>query len=125
MTFARWVFRVAGILGLLGLVPIYFTETQIGIDTPPPITHPEFFYGFVGVAIAWQVAFIVIGQDPVRYRPLMPPSMIEKFGFAFAVWILFLQGRLAGQMLVAGTFDLVLGILFVLSFLRTAPARRA
>jgi hypothetical protein len=125
MEFARWVFRIAGILGLLGLVPMYFTEKQVGIDTPPPITHPEFFYGFVGVAIAWQVAFIFIGQDPRRYRPLMLPSMIEKFSFASAVWILFFQGRLAAPMLVPGTFDLVLGILFVASFLRTSPARGA
>jgi len=123
MTFARWVFRIAGILGLLGVVPMYFSETRIGIETPPPITHPEFFYGFVGVVIAWQVAFVVIGQDPLRYRPLMLPAMIEKFSFSFAGWILFFQGRLAGQMLAACTFDLVLGILFVVSFLRTAPSR--
>ena len=122
MTFSRWVFRVAGAIGLIGLVPIYFTEKQIGIDTPPPITHPEFFYGFVGVAIAWQVAFLIVGQDPVRYRPLMIPSMIEKFTFSIAVWVLFFQGRLGGQMLGPGTFDLILGVLFVVAFRRTAPA---
>lgn len=123
MNFARWVFRVAGAVGLLGLVPIYFSEKQIGIDTPPPITHPEYFYGFVGIAIAWQVAFLVIGQDPRRYRPLMPAAMIEKFTFSLGVWILFFKGRVAAQMLIAGTFDLTLGVLFVLSFLRTSPAR--
>jgi hypothetical protein len=33
-----------------------------------------------------------------------------------------LGGRLATQMLAAGLIDLVLGILFVVAFLRTAPS---
>src|SRR5262245_63460257 len=49
MKFARIVFLVAGIYGLLVVAPQYFLEAKIGRDTPPPITHPEFFYGFVGV----------------------------------------------------------------------------
>jgi hypothetical protein len=53
----------------------------------------------------------------------MLASMIEKFSFASAVRILFFQGRRAGQMLISGTFDLGLGILFVLSFLCTSPTR--
>ena len=123
MNFSRWVFRIAGIVGLLGLVPMYFAEARIGIETPPPITHPEFFYGFVGVAVAWQVAFIIIGQDPRRFRPLMLPSMIEKFSFGPAMWILFFKGRVAASMLVPGTFDTIMGVLFVMSYLRTSPKR--
>lgn len=34
-------------------------ESRNGIDFPPPINHPEYYYGFIGVAIAWQVAFII------------------------------------------------------------------
>ena len=49
MKFARIVFLVAGIYGLLVVAPQYFLEARIGRDTPPAITHPEFFYGFVGV----------------------------------------------------------------------------
>ena len=51
MLFARRTFLVAGIYGLVVLLPMYFLEGRIGRDTPPPITHPEFFYGFLGVAI--------------------------------------------------------------------------
>lgn len=46
-TFARRVFLVAGIWGLLIMVPQYVLEDRIGRLTPPPITHPEYFYGFV------------------------------------------------------------------------------
>ena len=68
MTFARRVLRGAGIYGLLALLPMYFLEQRQGVDFPPPITHPEFYYGFVGVAVAWQVAFLIMSTDPARYR---------------------------------------------------------
>jgi hypothetical protein len=58
MRFAKIVFWVAGIWGLLVLTPLYFMFDLIGRKDPPPITHPGFFYGFVGVALAWQVSFI-------------------------------------------------------------------
>ncbi|MDI1241860.1 MAG: hypothetical protein PSX80_08075, partial [bacterium] len=77
MRFARWTFLIAGIYGLLALVPMYFMESQIGVDTPPAITHPEYFYGFVGVAIAFQLVFLTISTDPAKYRPLMVAAMVE------------------------------------------------
>lgn len=121
MSFARWTFRIAGILGLIALIPQYFLESKLAEDMPPAITHPEFFYGFTGVAIAWQVAFIIISLDPVRYRLFMLPSMIEKFSYGGCILVLFLMDRVtAPQMLTAGFFDTVLGILFVVSWFKTA-----
>lgn len=38
--FARRVFTVAGVYGILVLVPQYFMEAKVGRDYPPPITHP-------------------------------------------------------------------------------------
>jgi hypothetical protein len=116
MLFARWVFRIAGILGILILLPEYFMEQQIGRTQPPAITHPEFFYGFVGVALAWQVVFLIIALDPPRYRLLMLPSMIEKFSFSGAAVVLFALGRVGPPMLAAGAFDFTLGILFVAAY---------
>src|SRR5262245_55352144 len=84
MLFARWVFRIAGIYGLAVLVPQYSLEEQVSRDYPPPITHPEYFYGFLGVAVSWQVAFLLIAQDPARYRPLMIPAALEKAAFGIA-----------------------------------------
>ena len=118
MHFARWVFAIAGVYGLLILPPHYFFEEGIGRAHPPPITHPEFFYGFLGVALAWQVAFLVIALDPPRYRLMMLPAMIEKFSFAAAAIALFAIGRLYDGMLVAGLIDLMLGVLFVAAFWR-------
>jgi len=123
MTFARRVFRIAGIYGLLALVPIYLLEGRIGRDTPPPITHPEFFYGFLGVAVAWQVAFLIIARDPVRFRPLMIAAVLEKATFAGAVTALMVVRGMGGPVLVGGLIDLVLGVLFVLAYLWTAPYR--
>ena len=122
MRFARWVFRSAGIYGLIVLLPQYFMEERIGRNDPPPITHPEHFYAFLGVAVAWQVAFLVIAQDPVRFRPMMIPAILEKAGFAIAAPVLFAQQRVSGVVLGFGIADLVLGILFVASFWRT-PSR--
>jgi hypothetical protein len=93
MTFSRWVFRLAGIYGLILLVPHYFMESHLAHDDPAGLTHPEFFYGFLGVAIAWQVAFLIIAHNPVRFRPMIIPAIIEKFSFAAAVGVLFLQQR--------------------------------
>jgi hypothetical protein len=79
---------VAGIWGVLIITPLYFMFELIGRKDPPPITHPGFFYGFVGAALAWQIAFFVIGKASGRYRTFMIPSVIEKFscGVAVVVW---------------------------------------
>lgn len=78
------------------------------------ITH--YYYGFIGVAIAWQVAFLVIAGDPKRYRPLMPATLIEKYGYGIAVFVLFWQGLLAPTMLVLGIINTVLGTLFAIAY---------
>jgi len=56
VTFARRVFLFAGVIGLLTLVPQYLMEARVGRDFPPPITHPEYFYGFVGVGMVFLIA---------------------------------------------------------------------
>lgn len=122
MKFAKVVFRIAGIWGLLVITPLYFLFDLISRNDPPPITHPGFFYGFVGAALAWQIAFLFIARDPVRYRPLMIPSIIEKFSFGSAVVILVLQARMHSSDLVFAGTDLLLGVLFVVAYIKT-PSR--
>ena len=123
--FAKIVFRVAGIYGLLVLTPMYFLESKIGRDTPPAITHPEFFYGFVGVALAWQFVFLVLSTDPVRYRPMILPSILEKIGFGIPSFILFFEGRLAPSTLAVASVDWVLAFLFLTAYFKTARSRAA
>jgi hypothetical protein len=120
MKFARIVFLVAGIYGLLVMLPLYFMEAQTGRDYPPPITHPEYYYGFIGVGVAWQLAFLVISRDPLRYRPLMIPSIVEKASFGIAVAVLYLQHRVSSFMLAAAMADSILGVLFIISWVATS-----
>jgi hypothetical protein len=126
--FARRVYTVAGIYGLIVMLPQYFLEDRIGRDAPPPITHPEHFYGFIGVVVAWQIAFLVIARDPQRFRMLMPVTVLEKLAFALPVLVLWAQGRVAASVLPFAALDLLLGVLFLASYLRTRegePARAA
>src|SRR5712664_1332244 len=113
MKFAKIVFWVAGIWGFLVLTPLYFMFDAIGRKDPPPITHPGLFYGFVGIGLAWQVAFIIIATDPTRFRPLMIQSILEKASFGAAVIVLVLQRRMHQSDLVFAGTDLLLGVLFV------------
>lgn len=119
MKFSKIVFNVAGVYGLLVLLPQYFMEARNGRDFPPEITHPEYYYGFVGTALAFQVLFFVIASDPVKYRAAMIAAIIEKFSFAIACAVLYVQSRLAAMMLGAAGIDLILGILFVISYFKT------
>jgi hypothetical protein len=121
MAFARRVFLVAGVYGLMVVTPQLFLEARTSRDLPPPITHPEFYYGFVGAALAWQVVFLVIAHDPERYRPLMLAALIEKGVFGIAVPVLFLEGRVSLPFVVFAAIDLVLGGLFIASWRRTTP----
>lgn len=122
MKFSKVVFRCAGVWGILILTPLYFMFRTIGVKDPPPITHPAFFYGFIGAGLAWQLAFLVIAQDPARHRPMMIPAVFEKFSYAIAAITLFLQGRMHKSDLVLNGLDMVWGLLFIAAFLKTRPA---
>lgn len=119
--FARRVFQVAGIYGLIVLVPQLFVESRIGHDYPPAITHAEYFYGFLGVAIVFQLVFLVIATDPGRYRALMVPSMLEKLSFSVPAIVLYAQHRLALVTMCFGLVDLAWGALFLLAWRGTPP----
>jgi hypothetical protein len=123
MRMAKLVFTAAGIWGFVILLPLYFTFDLVGRQYPPPITHPDLYYGFLGLGIAWQVAFLVIGRDPAGFHPMMIPAIVEKFTFVVSQSVLYWQGRVQlGQLTVAAP-DCILGVLFVLSF--RAIARNA
>jgi hypothetical protein len=119
MKFARVVFVTAGVWGFLVLTPMFFLFDTIGRMRASPIAHPEFFYGFLAVAVVWQCAFIVIGTDPVRLRTMMIPSALEKFAYVLTMTVLFLQQRIATVDTVVIAPDLLIGILFVVAFVKT------
>jgi hypothetical protein len=113
------VFWVAGIWGLVVITPLYFLFDVIGKKDPPAVTHPGFYYGFVGCALAWQIAFLCIARDPVRLRVMMTPSVVEKFTYGVAVVVLVMQRRTNRRDLVFAATDLTFGVLFVAAFLVT------
>ena len=122
--FARTVFTCAGIWGFVVLTPLYFSLDLVGRFYPPAITHPDFFYGFIGVAIAWQIVFLLIGRDPTSLHTMMIPAMLEKFGYVLTLSILYAQGTLQLGQLAVAVPDFVLGLLFVIAFLQIDAARR-
>ena len=95
MTFARIVFVAAGIWGVAVLTPLLWLVDVTGRRYAPPTTSPQFFYGFFIVALAWQLAFLVIGSNPARFRPLMIPAMVEKLGYVATLAVLYGQERIA------------------------------
>src|SRR5215469_5290045 len=119
MKFAKMVFWIAGIWGFLIITPLYFIFDLIGKQDPPPITHPAFYYGFAGVALVWQLTFILIARDPVRFRPIMIPAILEKLVYSLPVIVLVSQKRMRQNDLFFAGIDLFLGILFLLAYLRT------
>jgi hypothetical protein len=123
MRFARYAFFLAGLYGLLIMPLMYFMESRFGQGQPPRLMHPEFFYGFVGVVIAWQIAFLMIAYDPKRYQLIMLAAWIEKFSFALATIVLYFQKRAEPSILAFGLIDFALGVLFVAAFLKTSQDR--
>jgi hypothetical protein len=119
MKFAKRVFLVAGIYGLIVVLPQYLLEKKTGDDYPPPITHPEFYYGFVGVTVAFQIVFLIIARDPARYRPIMIAAILEKASFVIAVFILYANHRVPYPMLLFASIDAFLGMLFIAVYLTT------
>jgi hypothetical protein len=117
MVAPRWVslwYRGAAIYGIVALLPQYLL--------PAPAGGEINFYGFIGTAAAFQLAFWVIGGDPMRYRPLMPVSVVEKLAFGVPVAILFAQGRVPAGVMLFGAIDLLLGLGFLLAW-RATPRR--
>ena len=120
MKFARTTYLLAAIYGIVVILPGFFLEAQFSQATPPALTHPEFYYGFYGSALVWQLAFVLISRDPSRYRPLMLATVLEKAGFFFVCLALWSSGRME----LSGPFygsliDGVWMILFITAWKRT------
>jgi len=121
MRFAKFVFLIAGIYGIIVIAPQYAMEDMIA-RASTPITHPEHFYGFLGLCIAWQIMFILIARAPDRFRPAMLVAIVEKLVFVVPVCLLYARGRVTGQVVGFASIDLIWAVLFTISYLRTPSA---
>lgn len=108
MKFARIVFAIAGGLGLLAIIPMYLA----------PGTWR--YYGVLGPLVAWQLVFFLIAADPVRYRLIMIPAMLEKALWVLTLIVFYSQGQMRTVEVVGGTIPHgLLGALFVAAFFKT------
>jgi hypothetical protein len=119
MMFAKRVFQVAGLYGLVVVALGYATFLWGADDWAVTTNHPEFVHGFFVATFAWQIAFLLIATDPVRYRLLMLAAMIEKFPYTAAVLALYASGEIDLLILAFGLIDGVFGLLFGVSYALT------
>ncbi|MBN2430835.1 MAG: hypothetical protein JXQ27_05135 [Acidobacteria bacterium] len=112
MVFARWVFRIAGIYGFVVLAPMFFSESQLA----PGARHPVYFYAWLSLDLTWQVLFLVLSTAPIRYRPMMLVSVLEKASAVILIPWLYVAGRVGGMWLGAAAADLVFAGLFIASY---------
>jgi hypothetical protein len=94
----------------------HFLVDLTGRQYAAPVDYPHFFYGFLSVAMAWQLAFLVIGSNPMRFRPLMIPGIIEKLSHVTGVAVLYNLGRISMTDAMAAGRPM-LGVLFILALL--------
>jgi hypothetical protein len=121
MSFTKIVFWIAGAWGVLSITPLYFMFDTMGRQDPPALTHSQFYFGFLGVTLAWQIAFFVIATDPARFRPMIIPSLIEKLTYVGAITVLYLERRMTPSEAISAFPDAILAVLFVISFAKTKP----
>lgn|SRR5262249_36410045 len=123
MKFARYVFIGAGIWGIVVLTPLYWLVDISGRHYPAPNDYPAFFFGFIAVALVWQIAFLMIGSNPARFRPLMVPALLEKFSYVSTLLVLHGQSRISAIDLQPAIPDGLIGLLFVAAFWATRDRR--
>ncbi|MGA3295438.1 MAG: hypothetical protein ABSE45_15830 [Candidatus Acidiferrales bacterium] len=112
MKFARAVFWIAGAFGAAAIIPLY--------RTPGSATY----YGLLATLVAWQVAFFLIGWNPKQFRLLMIPAVLEKALWMLTLLVLYTKGQTTRPQLAANAATHgLLGVLFVVAFIRTARAK--
>ena len=113
----RIIFALAAAWGLFALLPGLFGEAG---------PRPEYYYGFIGIALVFQLIFLLLPIDPVPYRALIPLSILEKLSFFLPVTILYAQGRVdTGPVFFGAMVDGLFMLLFALAWLLSRRADKA
>ena len=99
MKLAKWIFLIAGVFGLLSTIPLAFAEKMMGVK------QPEYYYGFVFLDICWQILYLLLSSNPVRYRLMMIPSFLAKGSGTVALTWLYLLERVSSQWIAIGAVD--------------------
>jgi hypothetical protein len=123
MRFASLTFRIAGIWGLAVIVPMYFLFNVIGRQNPPAMNHPQFYFGFLGVTLVWQLLFLMVSKEPARYRPLFPAAILEKLVFIVTMMVLAIAGQIRVTDAMVAVPDSILAVLFAVAIFKTGPGQ--
>ena len=107
-----WWFRGAALYGAVALLPTYLANATLAE------------HGFTGTALAFQIAFWIIGGAPVRHRPLMLVGVAEKLAFGVPAILFAATGRAPAIVAAFGAIDLALGAGFLLAWRATPPITR-
>lgn len=120
MKFTKIAFWITAIYGFVLLIPMYFLMNTIGQKAAPSISHPEFYFGFVGVTLLWQCIFVLIALDPLRFQAIIPIAVLEKVAYTVPVLILYLMDKV--QLNIPGTAlaDPIFAILFITAYFRVS-----
>ena len=117
MRFAKWVFTLAGIYGLITIPLTYFAEPAL-VGRYGALSQPIWFYGFLGLVLVFQLVYLQTGRDPVRYRPFMLLSLAAKLSFVVTAAALFLAGRTVLEQALVTAPDLIWSLLFAVAYAR-------
>jgi hypothetical protein len=123
---SKWptiIFKGAGVYGIIVMLLLLVAPAKVLGE--PTVVHPEYYFGFVMVGMVWQIAFLVVGSDPIRYRPMMIVCMCEKFFYITLLAFLILTDRAPTRMIPAVVLDGLLGCAFVYAYRVTPAAWRA
>jgi hypothetical protein len=118
--FARNFCYWAGWYGILTHTPLLFMEAKFGSKQPPPVNHPELYYGYIAVALSWQVAFLMLSRDPLAHRAFLVPAGLEKLAFATAGLWLYFDGKVSSLVGAFAGVDLLFASGFFFSFFKLA-----
>jgi hypothetical protein len=121
MKFARIVFGIAGVWGILVLTPLFFLVDLTGRKYAPPSSYPHFFYGFFALATVFQFVFFIIASDPARFRPMIIAAILEKAVYVTVCAVLYSRGQITLADASTCFADCILGILFICAYFTTRP----
>ena len=115
MKFARWVFLAAGIFGLVLLIPLVYS---VLFDRESILLGGAsaglFFYTSVFQYVCWQILYLVLAKDPLRYRPIMIPAFLAIAVTPFYPIWLYMYGLRPWIPIIV--INLIFALLFVLAF---------
>lgn len=121
---ARWLFGTAAIYNISGALSFLFLrpwiEPLLHLD-PVQGTNVPTLYLACGFIILFGYAYILLANDPIRYRPYIPLAILGKLMAIVSFIIPWIGGQISWMLMTSIAGDPIYVILFLL-FLRGLPA---